>query len=887
MRLTLVGLFCCATVSLQLFASIVQASTHDWLNNNYNISSSLTKNTEYMSNQLCYAVSASVDGYTEPQEGCVFSGKGLELLRSGYYAAIRFGTESKFYIIQNIESGSGRNWCYIVPDSDTFVYYAPVSGEGFSTMVVYQHLTTHLHRAITSNSQITYNLDQSSPDFVLHDSLGNVSRVIPQTVANSNSGQYAIVDIAGGGVMRIDVRNLQQRAITGLQRHQDGDMTPWETSTAASDDGKYVAVAGNYSPQEIRIYQLSGSCGDEYIDTLTIADVCPKTTLDYSEFSTVGYVYPGHSTDYVYFDDNDNLILYLEDYDNSYFHCDIDENSPVCDGLLRLSIGDNNTVSAQLDYLAIGDSYTSGEGDVTKDNVSHYLPLTDYNGGCHLSSRSYPFLLRDYWSVATNKMHSVACSGARVNEDYLSGFSSYLGQSARFSNLSTAERSSLQTNALQNFTPGTVPQLEYIRKYKPKIVTLTGGGNDVGFAKILRDCAADSATCSYATNDQWIINKTVDSYYNTELQLIQRIKQTSPSSKIYIIGYPKFIKNGICVLNSGLLNSEEISMINDSVGRLNTVLSRAAQNTGTEFVSTESSLEGGRLCEGSAYMTGAVNSLLSSGNVAAQTSFHPNAAGHQKMAESIEAQTGKHPSRLQSTDLYTNDFGSVALDNIAIVNYLLMTNSNVTQSSSTQISLPPFTLLPGSIVQLFLHSDPIDIGTLTANTDGSLSGTVNLPAGAPLGNHTLVLEGYSYSGESLTYYQYLTVTSNLPNDRDADGILDAEDPCDFIPYWFDETTNKNICSTSPTISKNQSRIVDKDKSATTKETLDTAASSLITDGPISSFLEKSRNQLRPTNDYDYHAEDLWLWWMAVSSICLIILVTFTSIVYSNHEKYHE
>lgn len=60
-------------------------------------------------------------------------------------------------------------------------------------------------------------------------------------------------------------------------------------------------------------------------------------------------------------------------------------------------------------------------------------------------------------------------------------------------------------DAFDNYIPGDLPQLEFVKKHKPKVTTLTSGGNDVGFADILKYCAALSwevifvdDTCRYA-----------------------------------------------------------------------------------------------------------------------------------------------------------------------------------------------------------------------------------------------------------------------------------------------------------------------------------------------------------------------------------------------------
>lgn len=56
--------------------------------------------------------------------------------------------------------------------------------------------------------------------------------------------------------------------------------------------------------------------------------------------------------------------------------------------------------------LALGDSYSSGVGDVS-DNGVYYLPGTKEPGMCHLSSRSYPFSLQNWWRIERSAMTSL------------------------------------------------------------------------------------------------------------------------------------------------------------------------------------------------------------------------------------------------------------------------------------------------------------------------------------------------------------------------------------------------------------------------------------------------------------------------------------------------
>src|SRR5690606_32712651 len=99
----------------------------------------------------------------------------------------------------------------------------------------------------------------------------------------------------------------------------------------------------------------------------------------------------------------------------------------------------------QLDYLALGDSYSSGEGDTERDKRTgqkYYRSWTDVEEDaawgqprekCHISTRSYPYILAQGMALGdpvngpSTRWHSVACSGARIRDVSDGNPEAYLG----------------------------------------------------------------------------------------------------------------------------------------------------------------------------------------------------------------------------------------------------------------------------------------------------------------------------------------------------------------------------------------------------------------------------------------------------------------------------
>ena len=115
---------------------------------------------------------------------------------------------------------------------------------------------------------------------------------------------------------------------------------------------------------------------------------------------------PGLYYTYTYFTPDDSEI-----YSYSVFGNTINVREYIL--TTRTNTHPEPEVEHKLDYLALGGSYTSGEGICGK---GAYILSSWYKRrkGLPLGSRSYPFLLRDYYGIDNDKMASVACSGAVV-----------------------------------------------------------------------------------------------------------------------------------------------------------------------------------------------------------------------------------------------------------------------------------------------------------------------------------------------------------------------------------------------------------------------------------------------------------------------------------------
>ncbi|AGJ54028.1 SGNH/GDSL hydrolase family protein [Streptomyces sp. FT05W] len=224
--------------------------------------------------------------------------------------------------------------------------------------------------------------------------------------------------------------------------------------------------------------------------------------------------------------------------------------------------------AAAVDYVALGDSYSSGVGAGSYDSAS---------GDCKRSTRAYPAL----WKAANNpaSFAFTACSGARTG-DVTAG----------------------QLGPLNSATD---------------LVSISIGGNDAGFADVMTTCVLQSeATC---LNRIATARAYVDSTLPGKLDSVySAISAKAPSARVVVLGYPRFYQlGGSCIAG---LSEKERTAINGAADYLNAATAKRAADHGFTFGDVTSTFTGHEICSGSAWLH-SVNWL----NIG--ESYHPTAAG--------------------------------------------------------------------------------------------------------------------------------------------------------------------------------------------------------------------------------------------------------------------
>ncbi|HKX73440.1 MAG TPA: SGNH/GDSL hydrolase family protein [Candidatus Saccharimonadales bacterium] len=169
-----------------------------------------------------------------------------------------------------------------------------------------------------------------------------------------------------------------------------------------------------------------------------------------------------------------------------------------------------------LDYVALGDSFSSGEG------VPPFLNGTDTAGPpenrCHRSEKAYGRLVNGNPNMRLNLTAFGTCSGAR---------------SAQI----TGTWPAIDSDSPNTNEPAQISHLSS----STKVVTITIGGNDAEFAKFGRRCVL--ADCSiyrqyYLTLANSLTNLLASAY--------DEILSEAPNAKVYVLGYPLMLSPDGC-----------------------------------------------------------------------------------------------------------------------------------------------------------------------------------------------------------------------------------------------------------------------------------------------------------------------------------------------------
>ena len=217
-------------------------------------------------------------------------------------------------------------------------------------------------------------------------------------------------------------------------------------------------------------------------------------------------------------------------------------------------------------YVALGDSFSSGVG-----TGSYTL-----SASCRRGVYAYP------WLVAQQRPNTsltfVACSGATTND--------------------------LMASQIQSVTADT------------DIVTVTIGGNDIGFSDLIVQCTV--ADCSAALDNT---RSSLASFLTPRLDTVYTaVDARSPSASVVVLGYPRLFSSSGCFGTFGI-SSTERTKANQLADALDQLTGARAASFGFTYKSAITPFTGHAVCSFSPWLNGL--------NIFNTTeSYHPNRNGN-------------------------------------------------------------------------------------------------------------------------------------------------------------------------------------------------------------------------------------------------------------------
>lgn len=223
------------------------------------------------------------------------------------------------------------------------------------------------------------------------------------------------------------------------------------------------------------------------------------------------------------------------------------------------------------EYAALGDSFASGNG--TRN--------PDLNLGCYRSSDAYgPEIAAER---ASTTLVFPACGGA-VTDDVINTQSKSL----------TAETD---------------------------WVTVSIGGNDVGFAELLLNCGGsfDEPLCLAKVDE---VNHRIETELGPKLDAAYAsILQGAPNASVISIGYPRFFGSDISCPDADGFTPNEVSALNGLADNLEAKIADRSRAAGIQHINPTQQFTGHDICSSTPYLNGKAELNLAD-------AYHPSPEGY-------------------------------------------------------------------------------------------------------------------------------------------------------------------------------------------------------------------------------------------------------------------
>jgi lysophospholipase L1-like esterase len=257
-----------------------------------------------------------------------------------------------------------------------------------------------------------------------------------------------------------------------------------------------------------------------------------------------------------------------------------------------------------VNYVALGDSYTAGP----------LIPVQQSDpAGCLRSDHNYPHLVASSLDGAV--LRDVSCSGATTGD------------------MTTAQSVSGGSNP---------PQLDALGS-DTDAVSLTIGGNDIGFVTIAENCSSpvNSGTpCQdkYVKNGVDSVAVAISAAAPKVAAVVQGIHDRAPHAKVFLLGYLDILRDdGLGCYPQMPITDGDVPYLRDKEKQLNAMLQWVAAAKGAVYVDTYAPSIGHDACQ-----LPTVRWVEPVVPVNPAAPIHPNQAGMQATATVLTAAMRQH-----------------------------------------------------------------------------------------------------------------------------------------------------------------------------------------------------------------------------------------------------
>lgn len=268
-------------------------------------------------------------------------------------------------------------------------------------------------------------------------------------------------------------------------------------------------------------------------------------------------------------------------------------------------------------YVAMGDSYAAGEG-VPPFNPGTDIPQSTRKASkntCHRSNASWNFGLEATTPYVMEDF--IACSGAK-SENLLS-------------------TPQYDTQPVQVDTLKQEP-------HAPSMVSLSIGGNDIGFHDVAVACFTDliRSNCGSAV-ERGMIRVESDAFKAQLTEDMKQIHMAAPVAKIELVGYPNVMTlsphaSRVCPWLTPAAQGNVVAFVREIARVQSSTVSQMPASWNVHYINTLDTLQGHELCTSRPYVNSITDIIYQPSHLSAaalqdllQEIGHPNFAGQQAM----------------------------------------------------------------------------------------------------------------------------------------------------------------------------------------------------------------------------------------------------------------